>query len=247
MSSENAPVIKFKIVARKATRVNNTRIVPAGHALCVGVVHHLDEIAHLRRCTGNAWRVVIDEESEEQFKKDITAPAVPQPSTPPAPALSDDERDAAIEDLSEIDGIGKKTAEALTEHFNIHSRHVLHAVLGQEASFNTLADSDLIKASADDLAKWLKQLDAEEAANHHVESFYFAEKHNEDGTVLGPAIYTDAEGVECTDIELAQAFENEADCIDFIATRELGALFQPVMHQFVDIKDDDDDDEQGAE
>lgn len=245
MSPEKT-IIEYTIVANKATRVNNSRIVPAGYKLCKGCVRHLDEIAQLRRCCGSAWRVIIDEQADKEFTETITAPAVPQPSPTAPAALSDDDRAAAIADLSEIDGIGEKIAESFITHFNIDSRHALHAVLNQKASFIALANSDDLKASADDLAKWLKQLDAEAAAQTQIELFYFAEKHMEDGTVHAPAIYADAEGKECNDIEAAQAFTTTDDCTDFIAKKKLGKLFTPEGHEFFSPKDDDDADDDDA-
>ena len=70
-----------------------------------------------------------------------------------------------VADLCMLNGIGDKTANQFIDLFHIDSRHALHAILQNEADFTRLAEDKELKASADDLGKWLKQLDAEAAEN----------------------------------------------------------------------------------
>lgn len=68
-------------------------------------------------------------------------------------------RTAAMKDLQAVDGIGKVNAAVLYDTHGIDSRHKLQHVLRNPADRKTLADADDLKASDEEMGRWLAQLD----------------------------------------------------------------------------------------
>ncbi len=187
-------------------------------------------------------RITLNEEKAQRVEANLK-PA-PSPEDELTAALND-----AAKDLQHIDGIGEKTAQVLIAQHAIMSSAELAAAIADENRAAALIDCPDCKVSADDLARFLRQLNAEAveeleaAAAAEAEkaaaansdpgvTFYVGEKHDAAGNVLGPAIYLNEKGKETEDIHAAKQFPNALDCDTFIDTLLTDSLFKVVEHAY---------------